>query len=137
MTESTTNPRRRTYEFRQLVALVLQILDVQAQPRPEEKAHKLHERLQEPKEPSDILGVPGWLIHTHTAQNRDLSGALDEAQRAAQEAGAEHVATVWRRHRLPAQEAYVVMTLTQFGKVLHELQTARQLQDSKKIAEEE
>jgi hypothetical protein len=120
--ESTSNPRRRTFEFRQLVALVLQILDVQAQPRPEETAHKLHERLQEPREASDILGVPGWLIHTHTAQNRDLSGALDQAQQAAQEAGAEHHATVWRRHRRPAQDAYVVMSLTEFGKLLRELQ---------------
>jgi hypothetical protein len=123
MAESTSNPRRRTFEFRQLVSLVLQVLDVQAQPRPEETAQKLHERLREPRDPSDILGVPGWLIRTHTAANRDLSGALDQAQQGAQEAGAEHFATVWRRHRRPAQDAYVVMSLTEFGKILHELQT--------------
>jgi hypothetical protein len=121
MAESTTNPRRRTFEFRQLVALVLQVLNVPAQPRPE-APQKLHERLQEPRDPSDITGVPGWLIRTHTATNRDLSGALDQAQVAAQEAEMPHFATVWRRHRRMAQDAYVVLTLQQFGSLLAELE---------------
>lgn len=119
MAESTTNPRRRTYEFRQLVALVLQVLDVPAQPRPE-APQTLHERLQEPRDPSDITGIAGWLIRTHTATNRDLSGALDQAQQAAEEAGTPHFATVWRRHRRMAQDAYVVLTLTQFGMLVAE-----------------
>jgi hypothetical protein len=118
----TTNPRRRTFEFRQLVSLVFQVLDVPAQARPEEIPSPLSARLQEPKEPSDILGIPGWLIKTRTATSKDLSGALDEAQEAAEQAGVEHHAVVWKRQGRAAQQSYVLLDLTTFGKILHDLQ---------------
>jgi len=115
------NVRRRAFEFRQLVALVLTVLDVTAQPRPESTSKKLHERLQEPRDPSDIVGVAGWLLRTYTATQRDLSGALDAAKLAADEAGIEHHATIWKRPGRAAADAYVVLSLTEFGKLMAEL----------------
>jgi hypothetical protein len=114
MTESTTDSTRRAFEFRQLVALVLQVNDVPAQAR-KPRPTKLSERLQQPREPSDVLGVPGWLFRTFTAQARDLARGLDEAKAAAEEAGVEHYAAVWKRPRRAAHDAYVVLPLQQFA----------------------
>jgi hypothetical protein len=114
MVESTTDPTRRAFEFRQLVALVLQVNDVPAQAR-QPRPTKLSERLQQPREPSDVLGVPGWLFRTFTAQTRDLARGMDEAKAAAEESGAEHYAAVWKRPRRGAHDAYVVLPLQQFA----------------------
>lgn len=122
MSDYPINPRRRTFEFRQLVSLVLQVLDVPAQARPEDVPSPLSARLLEPKEHSDITGIPGWLIKTRTATSKDLSGALDAAQQAAEQAGAEHHAVVWKRQGRAAQQSYVLMDLTTFGNILRELE---------------
>jgi hypothetical protein len=111
----------RAFEFRQLVALVLKVLDVPAQAR-QPRPKTLHERLEKPQEASDILGIPGWILHTYTAQARDLSGALDQAQQAAEEAELPHFGTVWKRQRRAAQESYVVLTLGQFAILVAEAQ---------------
>jgi hypothetical protein len=126
VTESTRD-RRRAFEFRQLVALVLQVCDVPAQAR-QPRPTTLHERLEQPREASDVLGVPGWVLRTFTGQARDLSAGLDEAKTAAEESGADHFAAIWKRPRRAAQDSYVVMTLSQFGSLLAE---------SKKNSEEE
>jgi hypothetical protein len=120
MIEPNTDPRRRAYEFRQLVALVLQVCDVPAQAR-QPRPSTLHERLGEPREPSDVLGVPGWVFRTFTGQTRNLSAGLDEAKTAAEESGADHFAAVWKRPRHAAHDSYVVLTLQQFGMLVAEV----------------
>jgi hypothetical protein len=121
MVESTTDPTRRAFEFRQLVALVLQVNDVPAQAR-QPRPTKLSERLQQPRDPSDVLGVSNWVIRTFTAQARDLARGMDEAKAAAEEAGVEHFAAVWKRPRRAAQDSYVVMPLNQFAALVAQAQ---------------
>ncbi|MFC3296432.1 hypothetical protein [Clavibacter michiganensis] len=55
------------------------------------------------------------MIRTFTAQARDLALGVDEAKAAAEEAGVDHYAAVWKRPRRAAQDSYVVLPLQQFG----------------------
>ncbi|XXN01750.1 hypothetical protein ACAD32_01213 [Clavibacter nebraskensis] len=69
-----------------------------------------------------MLGVPDWLLRTHTASARDLALGVDEAQAAAAEAKVPYFAAIWKRPRKAAHDAYVIMPLQQFANIIHELE---------------
>lgn len=71
---------------------------------------------------SDILGIHGFTILTRSEVQRDLSGGVNSAIRAAADDGNEFGVIVWERHSYPAGESYAVMTLDVLAKLIRAVQ---------------
>lgn len=114
--------RWRGLRFRELVSLNLQLAGLQhAAPRPPAPLRKPSEALsgdERPEQHSDILGVPGWHLTTHSDLRDRWSVHLDAAEQAAALTGAQHAAIVCYRKARPTSDAYVVMTLATWARLV-------------------
>ncbi len=67
----------------------------------------------------DIAGIPDWVLELKATKTIDLAGAIDEAILESVNADADFYAAIIKRRQKSAGEAYVVMDLAQFTRILY------------------
>ena len=111
----------RSLRFRESVSLLLRAEGISNSVAP---MHRTLAASFDPSNPaSDILGIPRFSILTRCEVQRDLSGGTNAAIRAATDDGNEFGIAIWDRHLTPASDAYVVMKLDQFAKLIRAVQS--------------
>jgi predicted thioredoxin/glutaredoxin len=60
----------------------------------------------------------GWALECKATRELDLAGAVDEALTEARNSGAPLAAAIVKRRRRPTSDAYVVMPLAQFARLV-------------------
>lgn len=68
----------------------------------------------------DIAGVPGWTLECKALAKIDLAGACTEAQKERENTGTPWWAAIIKRRGKPTRNAYVVMDLEQFVRLIGE-----------------
>ena len=76
-----------------------------------------------PDDRGDIDGVPGWVIEAKNHKSMDLAGWANEAAAEALNARAHWWCVIAKRRNRPVGDAYVVMPLSQFARLLAEEET--------------
>lgn len=74
-------------------------------------------RLGAPSDRGDVSGLPGWLLECKDTKRHELSVWLDEAKREAEPVGVLP-ALVVKRARRPTGQAFVVMELETFARLI-------------------
>ena len=113
--------RSKSTQFRELVSLYLQVQGIPAEPKPDNHG-QLPAELRD-GEAGHIRGLDSWLVNVRNEGQRDLSGALDSAEVAAEIGGKPLSAVVFHRASRSPGEHYVLMSLDTFAKVLAMEQT--------------
>jgi hypothetical protein len=82
--------------------------------------HPLVERrtLSGKNDRGDLSGIPNWTLELKSTKELDLAGAVDEARVEAINAGTLWYASIHKRRRKSIGEAYVVMPLMLFTRLL-------------------
>lgn len=115
--------RRRGDQWRELVSLSLRAeLGTSHAIAVRPVVRKLSEAFSDewPTGAGDIFGVPGWTITTTAARRMDLSGPMDELERARLRDGNRLGALVKHRLNHPTPEAYVVLSFGTLIEILKE-----------------
>jgi hypothetical protein len=73
-----------------------------------------------PDDRGDIDGIPGWCIEAKNHKSMDLAGWASEAAAEAANARCHWWAVIAKRRNRPIEDAYVVMPLAQFARLLAE-----------------
>lgn len=68
----------------------------------------------------DIAGVVGWTIEAKAHRSFDLAGWSDEAKREREAGETPYCAVIVKRPRKPTRDAYVVLTLEAWARLLRE-----------------
>jgi hypothetical protein len=71
-----------------------------------------------PDDRGDIDGVPGFVLEAKCHKSMDLAGWANEAAAEAQNARCSWWAVIAKRRGKPVEDAYVVMPLAQFARLL-------------------
>jgi hypothetical protein len=71
-----------------------------------------------PDDRGDIVGIAGWCLELKNHKEMDLAGWATEAAAEAQNARCPWWAVIAKRRNRAVAEAYVVMTLEQFARLL-------------------
>ena len=66
----------------------------------------------------DIANVPGWALECKATKALDLGGAIDEARVEAKNSKSQWFAAIVKRRHKGTAEAYVVMTLEQYRRLV-------------------
>ena len=74
-----------------------------------------------PADVGDLDGLPRWVLELKACRTLDLAGWSDEAEKERANAGTEYAAVIAKRRGKPTGDAYVVMPLSQFARLLAEL----------------
>lgn len=82
----------------------------------------LTESERQERDTGDIVGLP-WTIAVRNQHGLDLSSAMTEVEREAEQAGTDLFASVQRRPRHPIEASYVTMPLAVFVAVLRMTRT--------------
>ena len=108
-----TNPQRRTgSSFENEIVKFLR-----------DHGHPFAERAYgagRPDDRGDIDGLPGWVLEAKCHKSMDLAGWANEAEAEAANARASWWAVIAKRRNRPVSDAYVVMPLAQFARLLAE-----------------
>lgn len=113
---TTITNRSKAAKFRELIKLLLRSEGVHLSER--HGAYRLSERLAETYPQSHLLGAPSWAIQTRSDRQIDLSGSVDRARAAADHDHKRFAVSIQFRASRPAEESYVVMTLSDFTEIL-------------------
>jgi hypothetical protein len=73
-----------------------------------------------PDDRGDIDGVPGWVLEAKCHREIDLAGWVTEATAEATNARSHFWAVIAKRRNRPVSDAYVIMSLSQFARLLAE-----------------
>lgn len=73
-----------------------------------------------PLDVGDIDGLPGIVVECKAAKTFDLAGWCDEARREQANARAQFGVVVAKRRQRPVGDAYAILTLEQFARLLFE-----------------
>jgi len=107
--------RRDGFLFREVVSLQLQLAGIDATARTG--------YLTDPEEPhSHLTGVADWAFEVRTQKRRDLAGALEEAQAAAEHDGKRHGVAIFKKFSAPTKDSYVVLPLQTFATLISKSQ---------------
>ena len=109
----------KSLRFREMVALYLRGEGHDGAKMKPDRAGRISIALREDDHVGDIWGLSGdWLVNTRNEVTRDLSTALDEAQKDARTDEKKHAAVVWYRPARSAGDSYVLMTLQDFSEAI-------------------
>jgi len=72
----------------------------------------------------DLDGLPRWTLEVKACRALDLAGWMDEAHREQTNAGTEYTAVVAKRRNRPVADAYVVMRLRDWARLVGEMEAA-------------
>jgi hypothetical protein len=107
-----------TARFREAVVLALRAegIDATADPvRPQRDPSDLDADARRP----DVEGLGAWFLNTTTSEQARLGSHVDRTRRAAALAGQDRLgATVVYRRGRPISDAYVIVSLADFARVL-------------------
>jgi len=68
----------------------------------------------------DLAGLPRWVVEVKACRALDLAGWCDEAKRERRNAGSDYAAVVAKRRNRPVADAYVVLTLADWARLVGE-----------------
>jgi len=69
----------------------------------------------------DLDGLPRWVVEVKACRALDLAGWCDEAKREQGNAGSDYAAVVAKRRGKAVEHAYVVMTLSDWARLVGEV----------------
>jgi len=70
----------------------------------------------------DLDGLPRWVVEVKACRAIDLAGWMDEAKREQGNAGSDYAAVVAKRRTRPVADAYVVLTLADWSRLVGEVE---------------
>jgi hypothetical protein len=73
-----------------------------------------------PDDRGDIDGIPHWVLECKCHREMDLAGWVTEATAEAANARSHWWAVIAKRRNRPVDDAYVIMSLSQFARLLAE-----------------
>jgi len=77
-----------------------------------------------PDDAGDLDGLPRWTVEVKACRALDLAGWMDEARREQGHAGTEYTAVVAKRRNRPVADAYVVLPLADWARLVGEMDSA-------------
>lgn len=72
-------------------------------------------------DPGDVGGIPDWALECRDHAKHDLSKNVRDANQRAINKGSKFGAAVMKKRQHPVEDAYVVLDLQTFARVLNEL----------------
>ena len=111
--------RRRGRVWRESVAFLLKLAGVDGAEARQVARTGPRDAFDDTMPQPDILGLPaGWYVNTRSDISPTWGASLDATEASAHLAEFENSAIVQYRRQRPTADAFVVMTLSQFAKIL-------------------